>query len=197
LPRKTRNLSDADRDIWLRVTDNVTPLKKQQAAKPSVGPKIKFPKRVVQASQPLLPRLTPKPPSSPQTRISLAPDPMHAAAATPPAMDTKAYGRMKRGKLVPEARIDLHGMTAERANGALRGFVLDASARGLRLVLVITGKGRAVDDYDSPARRGILRNAVPVWLSQPPLAPLVLQLAPAHQRHGGGGAYYVYLKRHR
>lgn len=195
MPRKTRNLSDADRDIWSRVTDSVTPLTKPQPAKPKPPP-VPFvkPKR---DAPPQLPRLTPKPPSGPQTRITLAPDPMQAAAAAPPAMDAKAFGRMKRGKLVPEARIDLHGMTAERAHGALRGFILDASARGLRLVLVITGKGRAPDDHASPARRGILRNAVPVWLSQPPLAPVILQLAPAHQRHGGGGAYYVYLKRRR
>lgn len=119
---------------------------------------------------------------------------LHAGAVR---MDAKTHGRLKRGKLAPEARIDLHGMTAERAHGALRGFILDAAARGQRLVLVITGKGREADPHMGPARRGVLRNAVPQWLAQPPLGPLVLQLTPAHDRHGGGGAYYVYLKRQR
>jgi DNA-nicking Smr family endonuclease len=38
---------------------------------------------------------------------------------------------------------------------------------------------------------------VPHWLSVPPLSGLVLQITPAHQSHGGGGAYYVYLRRMR
>jgi len=35
------------------------------------------------------------------------------------------------------------------------------------------------------------------WLSSPPLAQAVLQVAPAHVSHGGEGAYYVYLRRQR
>jgi DNA-nicking Smr family endonuclease len=30
-----------------------------------------------------------------------------------------------------------------------------------------------------------------------PLGPLVLQITEAHLKHGGGGAYYVYLRRQR
>ena len=103
---------------------------------------------------------------------------------------------MKRGKLDPDARIDLHGLTAERAHAALIGFVLAAQKRGDRLLLVITGKGRAGSDH-APSRRGLLRNAVPQWLAQAPIGHHILQIAPAHQRHGGGGAYYVYLRRKR
>jgi DNA-nicking Smr family endonuclease len=36
---------------------------------------------------------------------------------------------------------------------------------------------------------------VPGWLHLPPLGPAVLQVTEAHQRHGGSGAYYVYLRR--
>ncbi|MFD0859500.1 Smr/MutS family protein [Roseovarius aquimarinus] len=116
----------------------------------------------------------------------------------PVAMDHKAYGRLKRGKLAPEARIDLHGMTADRAHGALSGFILRAHGQGKRLVLVITGKGRQSDeDGPIPVRHGVLRHNVPHWLSVPPLSSLVLQVTNAHNRHGGGGAYYVYLRRAR
>jgi DNA-nicking Smr family endonuclease len=31
----------------------------------------------------------------------------------------------------------------------------------------------------------------------PPLAAVVMQINPAHLSHGGGGAYYVYLRRRR
>lgn len=118
--------------------------------------------------------------------------------ALPVTMDSKAYGKLKRGKMRPEARVDLHGMTVDRAHAVLSGFVMRAHAQGKRLVLVITGKGRrADDDGPIPVRQGVLRHNVPHWLSIPPLNQVVMQVSEAHGRHGGGGAYYVYLRRPR
>ncbi len=116
----------------------------------------------------------------------------------PVSMDSKAFVRMKRGKLIPEGRIDLHGMTMDKAHPALTSFILRAQASGKRLVLVITGKGRDRDEGGPiPVPRGILKHQVPNWLSTPPLAQAVLQISQAHVSHGGAGAYYVYLRRHR
>ena len=113
-------------------------------------------------------------------------------------MDHGAYRKLVRGKLKPDARIDLHGMTIAQAHPALIRFVFSAYDRGDRLVLVITGKGKERDS-DTPIqiKVGILRHQVPSWLHAPPLGALVLDIREAHQRHGGGGAYYVYLKRPR
>ena len=65
--------------------------------------------------------------------------------AAPLQMDRKAFGQMKRGKLKPEGRIDLHGMTMDRAHPALTRFILSSQASGRRLVLRMelewTGKG--------------------------------------------------------
>lgn len=117
-------------------------------------------------------------------------------AAAPLRMDRKAFGKLKRGKLKPEGRIDLHGMTLDQARPALISFIMSSFARERRLVLVITGKGKdRGEDGPIPVRRGVLRHNVPHWLSVPPLSPLVLQVTPAHVSHGGGGAYYVYLRR--
>lgn len=114
----------------------------------------------------------------------------------PVRMDSKTHRKLSRGKLAPEARIDLHGMTLAVAKTALTAFILRASASGQRLVLVITGKGKGKGDHGPlPTRSGALRHEVPHWLDMPPLAELVLQVVPAHVRHGGGGAYYVYLRR--
>ena len=113
-------------------------------------------------------------------------------------MDSKAFTRLKRGKLSPEGRIDLHGMTLDRAHPALTRFILNAHKNGKRLVLVITGKGKMRDEGGPiPVRHGVLRHQVPQWLSMAPLASAVLQVSQAHISHGGGGAYYVYLRRHR
>lgn len=119
-------------------------------------------------------------------------------AAAPVKMDRKAYDRLKRGKLKPEARIDLHGMTLDQAKPALQSFIMKSFSRDRRLVLVITGKGRqSADDGPIPQRPGVLRHTVPHWLQTPPLSQMVLQISEAHIRHGGGGAYYVYLRRKR
>ncbi len=119
-------------------------------------------------------------------------------AAAPVAMDKKAFTRLKRGKLVPEGKIDLHGMTMAQAHPALTGFILRSHAAGKRLVLVVTGKGKDRDTGGPiPVRQGVLRHNVPQWLRMDPLAPLVLQITEAHLKHGGGGAYYVYLRRQR
>ena len=161
----------------------------------------------------------PKPKKKPQVhRPEIEPFDVGQSAARPPAphdlkkpvgdrvngaalsMDRKAFTQMRRGKLVPEARIDLHGMTLERAHPALTRFILRAQSDGKRLVLVITGKGRTTprDDHGPiPRPRGVLKNQVPDWLSRPPLAQAVLQVAEAHISHGGTGAYYVYLRRKR
>lgn len=116
----------------------------------------------------------------------------------PLRMDKRAFGKMKRGKLDPEARLDLHGMTLAAAQPSLTGFILSSAAQGRRLVLVITGKGKARPDHGPiPQRKGLLRHQVPQWLAMPPLSSVVLQVTPAHARHGGEGAYYVYLRRGR
>ena len=116
----------------------------------------------------------------------------------PVSMDKKAFQKLKRGKLMPEAKLDLHGMTLEQAHPALNGFILRSHAAGRRLVLIVTGKGRDRDPGDAvPVRRGVLRHSVPQWLRMAPLSALVLQITEAHLKHGGGGAYYVYLRRQR
>jgi DNA-nicking Smr family endonuclease len=126
----------------------------------------------------------------------LAPSLRDSLIAAPLRMDAKAFVRMTRGKLSPEARIDLHGMTLAEAHPELIRFILNAQSAGLRLVLVITGKGKRGDDTGPiPQRTGALRHHVPQWLRLPPLGPAVLQVAEAHLKHGGSGAYYVYLRR--
>lgn len=139
--------------------------------------------------------------SAPRTSTDLRPDIAEHLASAPLRMDRKRFVALSRGKADPEARLDLHGMTLAQAHAALNGFVLRAHAQGQRLVLVITGKGAsepgASEAYFALRPRGALRQQVPHWLASAPLSGVVLQITPAHRRHGGAGAYYVYLRRHR
>ena len=193
-----RRLSPEERELWRRVARTAVPLRPAPLTPPEAeGP---APLPPVSTVTPPRPAFVLPPPTTAtavgRVTLDLAPDPQAALAGKHPAMDRRRFEKLRRGRLEPEARLDLHGMTSDRAHGALVGFILAAHASGLRLVLVITGKGRPGDaEAHAPHRHGILRHSLPHWLSAPPLAGKVMDVVPAHQRHGGGGAYYVYLRR--
>jgi DNA-nicking Smr family endonuclease len=98
--------------------------------------------------------------------------------------------KIAKGRLALEARIDLHGMIQSDAHGFLLGFLIRAHERGLRHVLVITGKGASFGSD------GALKRAVPLWFSLPEFRPLISSYEPAARNHGGEGALYVRLARH-
>ena len=85
------------------------------------------------------------------------------------------------------ARLDLHGLTQDRARATLEAFLNRAFDEGWRAVLVITGKGVQGD--------GILKRATPGWLAAPHLTHIVAGISDAARHHGGEGALYVALKR--
>lgn len=121
-------------------------------------------------------------------------DPKHIKRRTPQSaregvddIEPNRKTRIARERDPIGARIDLHGMTQDRARAALEGFLGRAYDEGYRSVLVITGKGVQGD--------GILRRHTPEWLAAPHLAHIVAGVSEAHRRHGGAGALYVALKR--
>ncbi|MFD1747225.1 Smr/MutS family protein [Rhizobium helianthi] len=97
--------------------------------------------------------------------------------------------KLARGRLSLEARIDLHGMIQSEAHGVLLDFLLRAHERGLRHVLVITGKGSSLGS------EGALKRAVPLWFSKPEFRFLISSYETAARQHGGEGALYVRLSR--
>ncbi len=189
--RRRGSLTPEDRALWEQVAATAKPLRPQPLIAPPAAAPLPDP-------NPPTPRLRTGPVAKPPTvTFDLAPDPHAALERAHPHMDRRRFDKLRRGRMDPEARIDLHGMTSERAHAALTSFILNAHADDLRLVLVITGKGRVDDTGLGPQRHGILRHSLPHWLAMPPLNLRILQVTPAHQRHGGGGAFYVYLRRRR
>jgi len=110
-------------------------------------------------------------------------------------IDRKTAERFRKGKYAIDAALDLHGLTRERAYHALSSFVQGQYAHGSRCLLVITGKG--LRGKGEAEERGVLRELLPRWLDEPALRPLILALESARPQHGGGGAYYLLLKRKR
>lgn len=196
---KRKGLSDEDKALWNRVSETAEPLHPQRRSpiRPEERP-LPMPKPVkVEAARLQSFELGAKTKEDAKGH-DLMPSISDRVASQPVQMDKKAYGRMTKGKLAPEGRIDLHGMTLDQAHPALVGFVMRSYTEGKRLVLVITGKGKTKrDDGPIPVRRGVLKHQVPQWLQMAPLRSVVLQVREAHLRHGGSGAYYVYLRRTR
>jgi DNA-nicking Smr family endonuclease len=192
---KQRRLNEDDLELWRKVTERTDKLNLKSLFTPEIDapapsePALKKAKAVVLGKIPGKPR---------RATYDLMPGLPDQVRSAPVQMDQKAFGKLKRGKLKPEGRIDLHGMTLDRAHPALSQFILSSHRSGKRLVLVITGKGKQRDEGGPiPVRHGVLRHQVPQWLSMAPLSSVVLQISQSHISHGGGGAYYVYLRRHR
>lgn len=167
----------------------------------------------------------PPPPKRPPKKVSSTMPPIirHAADRTPtpprslassstrpPAdlgdIDRKSQERIRRGKIDVDAKIDLHGMRQSEAHQALIARISRARLDGKRVLLVVTGKGASKDGptkdgngYGSDpfwARGGgVLKAQVPKWLREDPLRSMIFSVQQAHQRHGGAGALYVFLKR--
>lgn len=197
--KRARKLTAEERELWSRVAASThalhrnTPISAETETNPADPPTSHPPKK---------PRFEVKDfrigQSTPDLawRHDLAPSIAEGLARQPVVMDRKTHREMSRGKLDPEAKIDLHGMTLAQAHPELIHFILSAQDRGCRLVLVITGKGkRGLDEGPIPQRQGVLRHQVPHWLRLPPLGAVVMQVSEAHLKHGGSGAYYVYLRR--
>jgi DNA-nicking Smr family endonuclease len=180
--------SDIENDaaLWARIAQTATPLKKRN--------------RVTQVATPRKPAPSPKakPRAKAEAKPLEAPKPPRPSHAPHTGLDRQTARKLEKGALAVEARLDLHGMRQRDAHVALRKFLKWAQGKDYRHVLVITGKGSLRDDgrsfYDEEAR-GVLRQAVPHWLSHGDLAPLIVSFSEAPRRLGGEGALYVRLRR--
>ncbi|MEE9427406.1 MAG: Smr/MutS family protein [Paracoccaceae bacterium] len=186
--RKPRDLRPEEKELWEKVRQNTIPLHKPE--------KRLLEEAIKKISSPVIPTVIPA--FRVGQSVAQYPSGQTQLQSASMQMDHKVFGRLKKGKISPESRIDLHGMTLAQAHPALIGFILNASANQNRLVLVITGKGKVTQDSGQfPERKGVLKRQVPEWLRQPPLNSLVQQVTDSHQNHGGAGALYVYLRRRR
>jgi len=106
-------------------------------------------------------------------------------------IDRAHLRRLRSGELRLDARIDLHGLTAKAARLEVRRALLAAYQEDLRCVLVVHGRGQ--HSVEGPVLKAFLLR----WLTEPPLANLVMAFASARPADGGTGAVYVLLRRQR
>jgi len=210
--RVRRGIGPDDRALWRQVTRDATPLDPAlrtpaDTADPDPAPIRVDHKPPPPASQPSAPRpraRSLRPTGSgkkPAISIDLADRALAPVGRIEAGLDGRLSSRLRLGERAPDGRIDLHGMTAERAHRALDRYIGAALTRGERLVLVITGKGGKPRNPDDAAfmraDQGVLRQQAPNWLRNGPHAARIVGIYEAPPRHGGAGAFYVYLKKQR
>lgn len=164
---ESKSLTSEDRAIWNRVTRTVTP-------SPRRAQKLDHstPTRLLDDKGPFM-RVTPQP--------------IYYKPKTHNILEPSGDKRVRRGRVQIDCRIDLHDMTRDQARPALFNLVRTAYGRDEKCLLVITGKGLRLN--------GILRQNFPAWINSDEIRPLIASYAQAHIRHGGTGAWYVFLKR--
>jgi DNA-nicking Smr family endonuclease len=181
---RRRGLTEADRALWQTYTARaaVRPLPGRAApaapspvavAQPPAGPAV---------TGAAAPPAAPAPPPSPRPPAELR------VGAAPGGLDARRWRDLRRGRTRPERVLDLHGQRAQEAHGALRRFLAEAHADGVRCVAVVTGKG-------STPEGGVLRRELPHWLNAPDLRPLLL--GAAHPHAANPGAVHLLLRRRR
>ena len=186
MSRKVKQLSHEDRILWGQLAHTVDAyLGRMETLQ----------------STPSGPRHVPCTPSKPDRRANNGPvpavpcEPQRKPARTTgrdpgvAPIEEPTYRKLARGRLPLEASIDLHGLTQSQAYGLLHGFIARAHSKGLRHVLVITGKGA------SSGSDGVLRRALPHWLKAPEFGSMASGCQPAARGHGGDGAFYIRLRR--
>ena len=168
-----RKLTRDDRAVWSHVTRGIEPYHA-----PAIAPAPSHETGLAD-ERPVMARARPmqrhQAPTSPKPPATIAGDP-------------KLDRRAARGRIAIEATLDLHGYNQGAAHAALRQFLIRANANHHRCVLVITGKGAA------SSGSGILRRRFLEWINERELRDAISRVAQAHQRHGGAGAFYIFLK---
>jgi DNA-nicking Smr family endonuclease len=106
--------------------------------------------------------------------------------------------KLSRGIIIPDVTIDLHGMNLDTAHARLNAGLTQALAMGARVILLIAGKQRPVEEHDLRGqRRGAIRAKLLDWLAHSSQADRIAAVRGAHPRHGGAGAVYIVLRKSR
>ncbi len=192
-----------DQELWSQVAATVTPLRRRPGESPIARP------MVPDACTPDAPAKS-SPKSAKKPAVSVRPAAPSKPVVSRPAapaltgLDRRTSQKFARGNADIEARIDLHGMGRENARTALKNFIITSRSAGRRTVLAITGKGyspysshtlHGYEHVNTPERQGVIRRSFPQWLNEPEFRAHVAGYQPAHPRHGGGGAFYIRLRR--
>jgi len=186
--RRPRNLSLEERHLWQRFARGISPIAPNKHAPLEEFEKLLAPAKPAHKKPVATVPHAHKPHQQPVRPLSPHQQQVNGTVAR----------KLRKGRADIDARIDLHGMRQAEAHATLNDFILTAKDRGHRCVLVITGKGSRgghhANPYETPGP-GVLRTRLKQWVAQEPLTRICYGVEQAHPRHGGSGAFYVFIRK--
>ena len=97
--------------------------------------------------------------------------------------------------------IDLHGYTLEQANKSIEHFIIKSYQEKINKLIVVTGKGIHSENEKDPyvsKDLSILKYSVPEFISNNKnLMKIIHEMKDAKIEDGGGGAFYIFLKKNK
>ena len=132
-----RTMRQKERELWKKVAATATP--QAPPAKMEMPRAIYMPKAKIERHASVQPDLKG---FKIGAKSQSAPLVGGGQAAVKPAlvMDAKSFGKFTRGKLRPEGRIHLHGLTIAEAPPSLQAFIMGLAQMQRRSAPVITAK---------------------------------------------------------
>jgi|TARA_B100001063_G_scaffold219760_1_gene224119 DNA-nicking Smr family endonuclease len=95
--------------------------------------------------------------------------------------------------------IDLHGYNLEEANKTIENFIIKSYEERIGKLIIVTGKGIHSQNEKNPyisKDLSILKYSVPEFITNNQnLMKIINDIQDAKIEDGGGGAFYIYLKR--
>ena len=95
--------------------------------------------------------------------------------------------------------IDLHGCTLKEANTLIQKFINHSYNEGISKITVVTGKGLHSNVEKDPyvsKDLSILKYSVPEFIqNDAELMKKIIEIKDANIEDGGGGAFYIFLKK--
>jgi len=97
--------------------------------------------------------------------------------------------------------IDLHGYGLEEANKSIENFIIKSYQEKINKLIVVTGKGIHSQNEKDPyvsKDLSILKYSVPEFISNNKnLMKIIYEMKDAKIEDGGGGAFYILLKKNK
>ena len=109
--------------------------------------------------------------------------------------------KYKKNKFLKIRSIDLHGYTLDEANKTIEDFINKAFSENINKLIVVTGKGLHSENEKDPYVSkdfGILKYSVPEFITNnASLMNMINEITDAKIEDGGGGAFYIFLKKNK
>ena len=112
-----------------------------------------------------------------------------------PNKDLSSYKK----KIKNTKYFDFHGFSLDEANKTINKLIKDSYKNEVRKLVIVTGKGIHSDNEKNPYASkdlGILKYSIPEYIKNTPeLMKLINEIKGADIKDGGGGAFYIFLKK--